>query len=90
VNKSNPFVRDRVLSVNAMMCNGEGIRAMQVNTDNCPQFTEALENQAYDSNGQPDKTQGYDHIVDAGGYFIVYEFPVYRPSAYFAVARGNY
>jgi phage terminase large subunit len=77
-NSANPAVRDRVLSVNAMLANGEGLRRLKVNAAMCPDFAAGLEQQVYDKNGEPDKTQGKDHINDAGGYFIVYRFPVVR------------
>lgn len=75
-NPSNPRVKDRVLAMNAMIENGEGIRRMKVNLQTCPNFVEGLEKQAYDANGEPDKTSGLDHHLDAGGYFIAYTFPV--------------
>jgi hypothetical protein len=74
-NNSNPAVKDRILSVNRMIHAG-GKRRLRVNEDLCPAFAEALEKQAYDKNGEPDKTMGLDHVVDAGGYFICYRFPV--------------
>lgn len=75
VNTTNPAVKDRVLSTNRMI-HADGVRRLKVNPDKCPAFVEALEKQAYDKNGEPDKTSGLDHIVDAGTYFIAYKFPV--------------
>lgn len=72
---TNPFVKDRVLAVNRMI-NAGGIRRLKVNADACPGYAESLEKQAYDKNGEPDKTAGFDHENDAGGYFISYRFPV--------------
>lgn len=77
VNPANPFVKDRVLSMNVLLHK----RAMRVNAERCPAFADALEKQAYDDNGEPDKTSGFDHINDAGGYFICYRFPVTGPAA---------
>lgn len=74
-NASNPAVKDRVLSMNRMICAGD-VRRLKVNADLCPSFVETLEKQAYDKNGEPDKTSGLDHAGDAGGYFICYSFPV--------------
>jgi hypothetical protein len=74
-NPSNPFVKDRVLSVNRMISSG-GKRRLLVNADLCPSYAEVLEKQAYDKNGEPDKTSGFDHANDAGGYFIAFRFPV--------------
>ena len=75
----NPAVKDRVMSVNAMICRTVGggqERRMRVNVDRCPSFVEALEKQAYDKNGEPDKTSGFDHLNDAAGYFMFYRYPV--------------
>lgn len=75
-NHSNPAVKDRVLSINVLIKNADDIRRLFVNVEKCPVFTEGLEKQAYDKNGEPDKTSGLDHALDAGGYFIAYNFAV--------------
>lgn len=72
---SNPAVKDRILSVNQMI-HSEGKRRLRVNVDRCPMLVECLEKQAYDKNGEPDKSGGLDHANDAAGYFIFYRFPV--------------
>lgn len=74
-NASNPAVKDRVLSMNIMLA-GCSRGKLFVNDSACPMFAEALEKQAYDKNGEPDKETGLDHPNDAGGYFICYRFPV--------------
>lgn len=79
VGTTNPAVRDRVLAVNAQIVNGTGQRRLMVNTDTCPRFTDALEQQVYDEHGDPDKTSGHDHVNDAGGYFISARWPIIRP-----------
>lgn len=71
-NPANPAVKDRVLAVNKLL----DTREYRVNPDKCPALVEALEKQAYDKHGEPDKTGGLDHIIDAAGYFISYKFPV--------------
>lgn len=76
-NASNPLVKDRVLSVNAMICKA-GERRYRVNVEHCPQLVEALEKQAYDKFGEPDKKTGLDHVIDAAGYFIVYRYPIVK------------
>lgn len=87
---SNPAVKDRVLSMNQMIHSHSeiaqelgvtknpliGKRRLKVNVDKCPSFVEALEKQAYDKNGEPDKQSGFDHLNDAAGYFIFYRYPV--------------
>ena len=72
----NPRVKDRVLSVNTAFSKG----LLKVNTRACPEYTKCLEQQAYDKNGEPDKTSGHDHQNDAGGYPVVYEMPVKKPA----------
>jgi len=71
-------VKDRVNSMNALFCNAQGERRYFVNLSRCPSYAEALEQQAWGKDGEPDKTSGYDHIVDAGGYYIVKEFPIMK------------
>lgn len=73
-NGSNPPVKDRILSVNAAYSTGK----LWVNDAACPTFAEAQEQQAYDKNGEPDKTSGHDHHNDAGGYFVHWTMPVVR------------
>lgn len=89
---SNPAVKDRILSMNQMICataddvaNPLGMemrgekpvrRRLRVNADKCPSLTECLEKQAYDKNGEPDKATGLDHLNDAAGYFCFYRYPV--------------
>jgi hypothetical protein len=74
-NASNPAVKDRVLSMNIMLA-GCSRGKLFVNDASCPMFAEALEKQAYDDKGEPDKSTGLDHPNDAGGYFICYRYPV--------------
>lgn len=81
VNGTNPAVKDRINAFNAQILNSNGVRSLMVNVDLCPNFTEALEQQAYDKHGAPDKSTGHDHVLDAGGYFIVKQFPIIRPRA---------
>ena len=78
VNMTNPAIKDRVLSVNAMI-HRDGERRYRINSDACPHLTEAIEKQAYADNGEPDKSTGLDHITDAAGYFIAYRWPINRP-----------
>ena len=74
-NPANPRVKDRVLSVNALI-HKDGARRYRVNPDECPELVESLEKQAYDKHGEPDKAGGLDHVVDAAGYFIAYRYPI--------------
>lgn len=72
----NPFVRDRINSMNAMLCNAAGKRRYFINTKTCPTYTRALEQQVYNKAGEPDKTHDQDHPNDAAGYFINRMFPI--------------
>ena len=74
----NPFVRDRINSVNALLSH----ETMRVNTDKCPELTFALESQGYDKNGDPEKFKDHpaiDDWVDCAGYFIHRKYPVRKP-----------
>jgi hypothetical protein len=75
VNPANPAVKDRVLSANAMIHKG-GKRRYRVNPQTCPHLVESLEKQAYDKNGEPDKSAGFDHIIDAATYMLAYRYPL--------------
>lgn len=88
VNPANPPVKDRINAMNAMFCNAQGERRYKVNLAKCPTYAEALEQQAWAPNGEPDKTSGHDHINDAAGYFIVKDFPVVRREIHFASFGG--
>lgn len=81
VPSKNPFVKERVAEVNALICNGLAMRTLMVNTDACPTLTECLEQQTYDKNNEPDKTTGKDHPPDALGYFVHFHWPIVRPTA---------
>lgn len=79
--KKNPPVKDRILAANTAFEQG----LVKVNSKKCPEFTRCLEQQAYDKNGEPDKTSGHDHMNDAGTYPIAYEMPVKKPVADVAI-----
>jgi len=81
VNPTNPAVKDRLNSVNALILNDQGERRFKVNTHLCPAYTEALEQQPYDKNGDPDKSTGHDHVNDAGGYPLVKLWPIVKRTA---------
>lgn len=76
VDSSNPSVKDRINSMNAVLCNAYEERRLLVNTNKCPTYTLCLERQVYDDKGEPDKKGGFDHMNDAGGYFIAKRYPI--------------
>jgi len=78
VNPANPAVKDRVNSYNAMILNADGERRWKINTDLCPTTTDALEQQVWGLDKQPDKKSGHDHPNDANGYFLVKRFPIVK------------
>ena len=69
----NPPVRDRVLSVQAMLENGRGDVRLKISSK-CKKLIECLELQSYDDKQEPDKEAGYDHMNDALGYIIWRDF----------------
>ena len=82
VNASNPAVKDRVLSMNKALECGK----VWVNDSACPNTARGLEQQAYDKNGEPEKSSGVDHQNDATSYPIAYEMPVIKPVAQIQVS----
>ncbi len=76
---SNPRVRDRVLAMNVLFCNNEGVRRYRVNTSKCPTYADNLEQQVWTAQGEPDKSSGNDHTNDAGGYFVCQDYRIIKP-----------
>lgn len=68
----NPPVRDRIASVNLAFQR----KMIVINTQECPELTESLEQMIYDNYGRPDKSLGIDHITDALGYMVHWIMPV--------------
>ena len=75
----NPRVRDRINAANAMFCNGKDERRYLINTNKCPRYTDDLEQQVYNKQGEPDKQHDHDHMTDAGTYYIAYNYPIIKP-----------
>ena len=69
VRSKNPSVRDRITTVNVSLLNAKDQTTYYINTNNCIEYTDALEKMPY-KNGRPDKESGFDHITDAGGYCL--------------------
>jgi len=83
--KANPPVKDRVLSANKALETGK----VKINAQACPVIARCLEQQAYDNNGEPDKSAGYDHQNDATTYPLAYEFPINRPVFYTGIGYAK-
>lgn len=79
-NASNPAVRDRVNAYNGLLSHDR----FGINTDTCPNLTNALETQGYDVKGEPEKWNDHpaiDDWNDCSGYFIAYKFPIVKLTA---------
>jgi len=73
----NPPVMERVNTVNVLFRD----RRLSVDVDACPVLARALETQALDANGEPEKKTGasdVSHILDALGYVCHRLYPVQR------------
>jgi hypothetical protein len=81
VDDSNPSVKDRITTMNMAFCNNKNVTTYFVNINNCPSYTEALEQLIY-KNGIPDKSSGLDHITDAGGYCAWHQFNGKKPKQF--------
>lgn len=88
VDAANPTVKDRINSMNAMLCNTYDERRYLVNTSKCPVFTASMERQIWDEKGEPDKKGGFDHHNDAAGYFITKLWPIAKRSVSTAIIKG--
>lgn len=87
---SNPPIKERVNSLNAMICNGQKQRRYFVNSKKCPNLINTFHKQVWGPNGLPDKTQGLDHIADAAGYYVHYNFKIVKPEASVYTIQGGY
>lgn len=72
---TNPPVKDRVAAMNKALESG----MVMINEQACPVTARCLEQQAYDKNGEPDKSGGVDHQNDGTTYPIAYEMPIRKP-----------
>ena len=74
----NPFVRDRINSVNGMISHDQ----WKVNVEKCPELVNALESQGYDKKGDPEKFNTHpaiDDWTDSFGYFMHRRHPIIKP-----------
>lgn len=86
VKSTNPPVKDRVNATNKAFEDNW----LHINSERCPRVAECFEQQAYDQNGEPDKTTGFDHQNDASTYPVVYERPIKRKYAGEIVSLAGY
>ncbi|NHN93652.1 phage terminase large subunit family protein [Acetobacter sicerae] len=70
VGSVNPAVRDRVNKTNAAFEAADGTRRAFV-SPRCAKSIEAYERHTYrEGTNEPNKKDGFDHIVDASGYYL--------------------
>jgi hypothetical protein len=71
----NPYVRDRVNSVNAKLLNARNDVTLFFDPAGCLQTIRALENQVNEKDGKPAKDNVHEHRSDAMGYPIAHLWP---------------
>jgi len=73
---SAPLVVDRVNEANAMFKNAKGERRLFIHP-RCKTLIKCLDGLTYkEDTSQPDKSLGLDHLPDALGYMVHFEFPI--------------
>ena len=76
VGKTNPPVIDRINSVNSLLCNSNNERKLLIDPK-CKRLRECLIKHTYkEGTRQPNKTDGYDHLLDALGYAVYQNFSI--------------
>ena len=75
--KSNPAIKDRLASCNAMLCNANDERRVFINPS-CTHLIDDLEFRPVDAAGKPDDaTKEMGHISDAFSYLVHRFFPIH-------------
>ena len=73
-----PLVRDRINAVNSKLKNVKGQNSLFI-LNSCKNVIKSIERQIYKEGTHiPDKDSGYDHMNDALGYLIEYNYPLKR------------
>tara|TARA_Y100001963_G_scaffold71667_1_gene99658 strand:- start:228 stop:1445 length:1218 start_codon:yes stop_codon:yes gene_type:complete len=73
-----PLVRDRINAVNSKLKNVAGKSSLFV-LNTCKNVIKSIERQIYkEGTTIPDKDSGFDHMNDALGYLIEYNYPIRR------------
>ena len=73
-----PLVRDRINAVNSKLKNVAGKNSLFI-LNSCKNVVKSIERQIYKEGTHiPDKDSGYDHMNDALGYLIEYNYPIRR------------
>lgn len=83
---SHPAVADRINEVQAMFVNASGDVRMFVHP-RCKELIGCLDGLTYKKGtSQPDKGLSLDHLPDALGYLVHYEFPIRKPVTDIAIS----
>lgn len=78
---SHPLVRDRHNVTNARFCTADGTRRAFVDPS-CRKSIESYEKHSYkEGTSEPDKGDGYDHLVDATGYMMFVRWGVQKTTS---------
>ena len=73
-----PLVRDRINAVNSKLINVKGQNSLFI-LKSCKNAIKSIERQIYKEGTHiPDKDSGYDHMNDALGYLVEYNYPLKR------------
>ena len=73
-----PLVRDRIYAVNSKLKNVKGQNSLFI-LKSCKNAIKSIERQIYKEGTHiPDKDSGYDHMNDALGYLVEYNYPLKR------------
>jgi hypothetical protein len=76
---SHPLVRDRINYANGRFQNAAGERTLYI-APRCVKSIEARERHSYkEGTSAPDKTDGFDHLCEAGDYYLYTRF-AYKPA----------
>jgi hypothetical protein len=76
---SSPAVKDRINAVNRRLMDSSGRAGLYV-SDRCREVIRSFEQTCYKPGSSVvDKSAGVEHMTDAIGYFIEYEYPIRPP-----------
>ena len=88
VGKTNPPVVDRINSVNSLLCNSNNERKLFIDPK-CKRLRECFIKHTYkEGTRQPNKTDGFDHLLDSAGYLVYANFAI-RKENLFDDVRGQ-
>ena len=78
--RAHPPVKDRINSVNRLLCDAGGTRRLFIDPG-CRKSIEMFQKLQYKpGTSLPDKDSGYDHTADAIGYAVHFLYPIRRPA----------